>query len=80
MGARYADDEAAPADAQCVVMHFKAVVEHSADANVAMSKMLDGIDPGEPEQARSKLTRAAATMQRALGMVNRLIRRKGRKQ
>ena len=80
LGARYADDEVDEAgEAQCVVTHFKAVVECSAEANVAMSQMLSGIRPGEPERAKTKLARAAATMQRALGMVNRLIRRKGKK-
>ena len=80
LGSRYTDDDVDEAgEAQCVVTHFKAVVECTAEANVAMSQMLSGIRPGEPERAKTKLARAAATMQRALGMVNRLIRRKGKK-
>lgn len=78
LAARYADDDADDGDGQCVALHFRAVVEHSAEANVAMSHMLDGIDPGEPEQAKKKLSTAAATLQRALGMVNRILRRKGK--
>lgn len=76
LGARYADEASDDVEAQCVVQHFKAVVEHSAAAHIAMSQLLDGIDPGEPEQAKKKLSIAAATMQRALGMVNGLIRRR----
>lgn len=75
----YADDDADDATAHNVALHFQAVVEHSAAANVAMSKMLDGIDPGEPEQAKKKLSIASATMQRALGLMNRILRRKGKK-
>ena len=79
LGARYADDDSDEAEAQCVVMHFQAVVESSSAASVAMSQMLNGIDQGKPEQAKKKLSIATATMQRALGMINRLIRRKGKK-
>ena len=76
---RYADDDSDDAEAQCVAIHFQAVVEHSSAAQVAMSKMLSGSSPGEPEQVKKKLSVATATMQKALGMINRLIRRKGKK-
>lgn len=61
-----------------VVMHFQAVVAHGADANVALSRMLDGVDPGEPELASRKLSLARATLHRALGAVNRILRRRGK--
>lgn len=61
-----------------VVMHFRAVVAHGADASVALSQMIDGIDPGEPEQAHRKISLAKATLHRALGMVTRILRRKGK--
>lgn len=71
-------DPAAEDGDHTVVMHFQAVVAHGADANVALSRMLDGIDPEEPELARKKLSIAKATMQRALGFVDRILRRKGK--
>ena len=79
LGARYADEDANDAEAQCVAIHFQAVVEHSSAAQVAMSKMLISSSPAEPEQVKKKLSIATATMQKALGMINRLIRRKGKK-
>jgi hypothetical protein len=68
----------APEGDRSVVMHFSAVVEHSAAANVAMSKMVDGIDPGEPEAAAKKLSIAAATIQRARGFVARVLHRRAK--
>lgn len=61
-----------------VVLHFQAVVADSSAANVAMSNMLDGIHPGEPEEAKKKLSRMAVTVQRALGFVERVLHRKGK--
>ena len=59
-----------------IVVHFQAVVAHGADANVALSRMLDGIDHHEPEQARKKLSRAAASFRRALGFMQRIMQRR----
>lgn len=67
-------------DAHAVVVeHFKVVVAHSADAQVAMATMLDGIDPGEPERAHKKMALAIAAMKRAGGFLGRIVKRKGRK-
>lgn len=59
-----------------VVMHFRDVVTATADAEMAMSKLLDGVDKGEPEAAKAKLSRTAAAIQRAIGLMSRLLRRK----
>lgn len=72
-----ADAEAEEGE-HAVVVHFQAVVAHGADANVALSKMIDGIDPNEPEHARRKLSIAHASIRRALGFVQRILRRKGK--
>lgn len=63
---------------QAVVLLFQDVVAHGAEANVALSRLVDGIDPGEPEQAKKKLSVASATLQRAVGLMNRILRRKGK--
>lgn len=68
-------DPAAPDTDRTVVMHFQNVVAAAADAEVALSRMLDGIDQGEPEAAKVKLSRLAAVGQRALGLMSRLLRR-----
>lgn len=60
---------------QAVIMHFQAVLSSSADAQVAMANLLDGIAPGEPEAAKVKLSRAATAVQRAMDLMNRLLRR-----
>ena len=71
-------DPAAPGADQTavVVMHFREVVTSAAAAEVAMSQLLDGIDKGEPEAAKVKLSRLAAAGQRAIGLMSRLLRRK----
>lgn len=79
LAARYADDDSTVGTPHGIALHFRAVVEHSAAAGVAMSQMLDGIDPGEPEHAKKKLSIASATLQRALGLVNRILKRAGGK-
>jgi hypothetical protein len=71
-------DPAAPDTDRTVVMHFQNVVAAAADAEVALSRMLDGIDKGEPEAAKAKLSRLAAVGQRALGLMSRLLRRPGK--
>lgn len=68
-------DLAGPDTERTVVMHFQNVVSAAAEAEVALSRMLDSIDPGEPEAAKVKLSRLAAVGQRALGLMSRLLRR-----
>lgn len=68
-------DPAAPDTERTVIMHFQNVVSAAAEAEVALSRMLDGIDKGEPEAAKVKLSRLAAVGQRALGLMSRLLRR-----
>lgn len=68
----------APDTDRTVVMHFQAVVASAADAEVALSRMLDGVDKGEPEAAKVKLSRLAAAGQRALALMSRLLRRNGK--
>jgi hypothetical protein len=61
-----------------VVMHFREIVTTAAAAEVAMSALLDGVDTGEPEAAKVKLSRLAAAGQRALALMSRLLRRKAK--
>jgi hypothetical protein len=63
-------DEAA-GDDHTVVVHLQALVATGADSQVAVSKMLDGIDPGESEAAQAKLGRALSAVRRALSWVTR---------
>lgn len=76
MSASYDQEEASEASVSNVALHFCAIVTDSASATVAMSKMLDGIDPGEPEQAQKRLSIAASSIQRAIGLVNRILKRR----
>lgn len=62
-----------------VVLHFQAVVSNGAAVNVAMADMVDGVDPGEPEQAKKSLKTALTAIRRALGFVERLHLRRGKK-
>lgn len=73
-------DPAAPgADhSAMVVMHFRDVVTTAAAAEVAMSRLLDGVDRGEPEAAKVKLSRTAVAIQRALALMSRLLHRHGK--
>lgn len=52
--------------------HFCGVVEHGALATIAMSTLLDGVDPGEAEHAEKQLGLLATTTQRALSLIARL--------
>lgn len=61
-----------------VVMHFRDVLASASEAQVAMASMLDRIDPGEPEAAKVKLSRTATAVQRAISLMNRLLRRPGK--
>ncbi|MDD5175775.1 MAG: hypothetical protein PHQ05_05060 [Sterolibacterium sp.] len=79
LGAREEIAEATGLDADqdhTVLLHFQAMVSTSADAQVAMSQLLDGIDAGEPEQAKVKLSRTATAIQRALCLMSRLLHRR----
>lgn len=60
---------------KAVVMHFRDFLESTSEAQVAMANMLDRIDQGEPEAARVKLSRTATAVQRAIALMNRLLRR-----
>lgn len=55
---------------------FRNIVEHSAEATIATSQLLDGIDPGEAEHAEKKLGLMAATIQKARGLMARVIKRR----
>lgn len=71
------DPAAEGGDHTAVVMYFRKIVEDGSAATVAMSKMTDGIDPGEPEAAKKSLSRVARTVERAIGLVDRIIHRRG---
>lgn len=51
---------------QTVIHHFRGVVESTSEAQCAMSRMVDGIDPGEPEAARAKLGKARMVIDKAV--------------
>lgn len=55
---------------------FKDIVDHGAQATVATSQLLDGIDPGEAEHAEKKLGLMAATIQKARTLMVRVIKRR----
>lgn len=55
---------------------FRCIVEHGAEVTVATSQLLDGIDPGEAEHAEKKLGLMAATIQKARGLMARVIKRR----
>lgn len=55
---------------------FQAIVDHGAQATIAASRLLDGIDPGEPEAAEKKLGLMAATVGKFRGLMTRLIKRR----
>lgn len=59
-----------------LVDSFQSIVEHSAQATVATSQLLDGIVPGEIEYAEKKLGLIASTVRKARGLMARLKRRK----
>lgn len=67
------DDEVSHAQ---LVEAFQTFVDHSAQATVATSQLLDGIAPGEVEHAEKKLGLIASTVKKARGLVARLKRRK----
>lgn len=55
---------------------FQTLVDHGAQATIATSQLLDGIDPGEAEHAEKKLGLMAATIQKARGLMARVIKRR----
>lgn len=58
-------------DDHTVVVHLQALVATGADSQVAVSKMIDGIDPGEAEAAQAKLGRTLSAVRRALAWLTR---------
>lgn len=59
-----------------IVEAFQAIVDHGAQANIAASHLLDGVQAGEAEHAEKKLGLMAATVNRARGLMARLIKRR----
>lgn len=55
---------------------FQTLVDHGAQATIATSQLLDGIDAGEAEHAEKKLGLMAATIQKARGLMARVIKRR----
>lgn len=62
--------------AQEIADTFRALVDHGAQATVATSQLLDGVDEGEAGQAEKKLGLMAATINKARGLMARLIKRR----
>ncbi len=73
---RSAIDSDTEPTAEEIVDSFQLVVEHGAAANIAVSKLLDGVQDNEPENAEAKLSLAASAIQKARSLMARLIRRK----
>ncbi|MER2603037.1 MAG: hypothetical protein ABTR27_11820 [Candidatus Competibacter phosphatis] len=69
------DYDAEPTAAE-IADNFQRVVEHGAQATIAVSHLLDGIHTGEVESAEAKLSLMAATIQKARGLMARLIKRR----
>lgn len=67
------DTEPTPAE---IAEQFRHVVAHTADANIAVSQLLDGIHHGEAEHAEAKLGLASATIQRARNLMTRILKRR----
>lgn len=59
-----------------IAEHFQAIVAHTADATIAASQLLDGIQAGEAEHAEAKLSLAGAAIKRMRGLVARIIKRR----
>jgi hypothetical protein len=62
--------------AQEIAETFRALVDHGAQATVATSQLLDGVDEGEAGHAEKKLGLMAATINKARGLMDRLIKRR----
>lgn len=62
--------------AQEIADTFRALVDHGAQATVATSQLLDGVDEGEAGHAEKKLGLMAATINKARGLMARLIKRR----
>lgn len=59
-----------------IIEVFQAIVDHSAQSSIAASQLLDGIHAGEAEHAEKKLGLMAATVNRARGLMSRIIKRR----
>lgn len=55
---------------------FQQIVDHSAQATIATSQLLDGVHEGEASHAEKKLGLMAATINKARGLMARLIKRR----
>lgn len=55
---------------------FQTMVDHGAQGTVAVSLLLDGVEPGEAEHAAKKLGLMAATVKKASGLMRRLLKRR----
>lgn len=62
--------------AQEIADTFRALVDHGAQATVATSLLLDGVHEGEAGTAEKKLGLMAATINKARGLMARLIKRR----
>lgn len=73
-------DLASGQDASVVaIVHFRDVASTTADASVEISKMVDGIGPGEAEAAKAKISRARAALKRAGAFCARVLHLQRRK-
>lgn len=61
---------------QEIALHFRAVAEHTAQATVAVSHLLDGVQAGEAEHADAKLGLAAAAIRKTRALMARLLKRR----
>lgn len=55
---------------------FQQIVDHGAQATIATSQLLDGVHAGEASHAEKKLGLMAATINKARGLMARLIKRR----
>lgn len=57
-----------------IVEHLRAVVEHTGNATLAATALLDGVHEGEAEHAEKRLGLAAAAVQKMRGLMGRIVR------
>lgn len=59
-----------------LVEAFQAIVDHGAQATIATSQLLDGVQAGEAEHAEKKLGLMASTIKKARGLMARIRNRR----
>ena len=59
-----------------ITLQFRAIVTHTADATVAASQLLDGVQGDEAHHAEAKLSLAGAAIKRMRGLVSRIIKKR----